>query len=51
MAKLTAKEEGKQIGGSATKQESPVLPVDKLEDKLVDCKKCFKKHKVRSCLA
>ena len=43
MTKLTAKEEGKQMGNSSVKQESPVLPVDKLEEKAktIDCKNCF----------
>ena len=34
MTKLTAKEEGKQLGAGSVKTDSPVLPVDKLEKEL-----------------
>ena len=52
MTKLTAKEEGKQVGSASVKTDSPVLPVDKLEkDKIVTCNSCVEKHKARSCPA
>ena len=53
MTKLTAKEEGKQLGAGSVKTDSPVLPVDKLEKdtKMVDCGNCFEKHKSRNCPA
>ena len=53
MTKLTAKEEGKQIGDKTAKADTPVLPVEKLETekKFVDCKKCFEKHVIRDCPA
>ena len=53
MTKLTAKEEGKLLGNSGVKSDSPVLPVDKLEKeaKIVDCGNCFEKHKSRNCPA
>ena len=52
MTKLTAKQEGKKIGGKPD-QDSPVLPVDKVstETKTVECEKCFEKHAPRECPA
>ena len=53
MTKLTAREEGKQIGDKTTKTNAPTLPIEKLETekKMADCKKCFEKHEIRNCPA
>ena len=44
MTKLTAKQEGKKIGGKPD-TDSPILPVDKVttDTKTVDCRRCFEK--------